>query len=933
MYLILARIIFATIELKTKILLYSHPFFKDNPFLFDIFTRKVEMRLFFFFLLFASSILKAQTSKEAQFYLDHSDYKNAIVSFEALKITAQKNSNTEEIVLANNGIANSYTDVGAYYKSNSILTENLNILNSSKSKNSELYAKTHVLMASNYSALMLLEDYKRECNLFYSYYQKAFPDKQIYKALYYAYIFRYYKLKYRSDKAAFYAQNALKIYRKNKSDERLIDVYKIYQAYSFLIRDSQDDIVNSRNNQLEFADSLLYFFNKRYPYENVRKSAILISTTAVNLDLAASYLFIEKINISEGKKYAFLAIADYDKAIAINDKYTSYNNPQTASYLSLKGLMYFYLEDYEKAVLTYDDGIKRLTELSSSQDNFVLNNYTLLVLLKWKAWCLEEMRKKNQKSNNLFEINRTLIFMEQVWDRYAAELINSDNEYFSNTYNLLPYPHLMKNNLELYELTNKTTFLQKVIEYEEKSKYAALLNEMNSKQSAAPENKILNKKRENAYTSLSNTLISKSTFQSKKESNLKNHIEEYLKEEKKSNLLNLIQTISLNEIQKNLNKNQAIVTYDAIRYQDSSFVYIKLIESNKVKFIRIKDYAGYERVYRDFAQLTTNLKNNNVALYKKQAYVIYKKYFQVIEKEFSSGIEHIEIIADDTFSNVPFEALPYENIESNDYRKLPYLLKKYQFSYSMSSSINRINNLKNRKTEDRMAVFSPTFENKNLSELAFSKNKAKKWATDYDAVLYEGKAANLTKFQKALQTNNMVTIFSHGQAFEDFDDEKKGIYLSDDFLSLDEIYNLKSNCDFLILGACETGYGDKERGEGNINLSRAFTSIGVKSMLLSSWKIDEKSTMNITESFLNYLQEGATKSEALQKAKLDYLKTADARTANPYYWAGLYLLGNNENIQPNSQSNSFWWGLLLFPITGGLWYGRRKKIFKKKCPI
>lgn len=892
------------------------------------------MRLFLFFLLFASSLLEAQTFKDAQFHLDHSNYKKAIAFFEAIKTTAQKNSNTEQIVLANNGIADCYTDLGAYYKSNSLLNENLNLLHTSKSKNYELYAKTHILVANNYSALMLLEDYQRECTLFYSYYQKAFPDKEIYKALYYAYIFRFHKIKLRSEKATFYAENALKIYHQNKSDGNLIDVYKIYQAYSFLIRDSENDNINSEANQLKYGDSLLYFFNKRHPYENVRKSAILISTTAVNLDLAANYLFAAKTkHWNEGKKHAFLAITDYEKAVAINDQYTSYHNPQTSTYLSLKGLMYFYLKDYENSILTYDEGIRRLTHLSSNQRNLALNNYTLLILLKWKAWCLEEMNKQNRKTTNLYEINKTLIAMEQVWNRYSMELINSNKVYFSNTYNLLPYPHLMKNNLELYEVTDKIEFLEKAIEYDEKSKYSALLNDLSSTQSFTTEKQIFNKKRENAYSSLSNLLINKSTFETKNESNIKNVISDYLKEEKKINFLNPMQTISLKEMQKNLKKNQAVVTYDVIRYQDSSFVYIKLIESYKVKFIKLKDYTDFGLAYQEFEKLTTALKNNNLVLYKKEAYKIYKKYFQVIEKEFSSGIEHIEIIADDTFSNLPFETLLYENIKSNDFRKLPYLLKKYQFSYSMSSTINRINHNKYSVIEDKMAIFSPSFEGNKLSQLPFSKNKAKAIAIDYDAVLYEGKAASLTAFENALQANRIVSLFSHGQGFADFNDETKGINLSDNFLSLNEIYNLKSNCAFLILAACETGYGDRERGEGTINLSRAFTNIGVKSMLLSSWKIDERSTMNITDSFLRYLQEGASKSEALQKSKLDYLKTADSRTANPYYWAGLYILGDNENIEPNAQTFNEWWGLLLFPITGGFWYAKRKKSLKRKFLI
>ena len=225
-----------------------------------------------------------------------------------------------------------------------------------------------------------------------------------------------------------------------------------------------------------------------------------------------------------------------------------------------------------------------------------------------------------------------------------------------------------------------------------------------------------------------------------------------------------------------------------------------------------------------------------------------------------------------------------------------------------------------------MTVFSPSFDGKQLSQLTLSKNKAESISNEFNSNFFDGKEASVQAFKTALEYNKIISVFSHGQSFNDFENDKKGIYFSDGFLNLNEIYNLKSNCDFLILGACETGFGGKEKGEGNINLSRAFSSIGIKSMLLASWKIDEESTMKIIESFLNYLQEGYSKSEALQKAKLDFLKTSNPRNANPFYWAGLNIVGNNENIKPHQTQNYLWWLLLIFPLSGGILYYKRKRV-------
>lgn len=99
-------------------------------------------------------------------------------------------------------------------------------------------------------------------------------------------------------------------------------------------------------------------------------------------------------------------------------------------------------------------------------------------------------------------------------------------------------------------------------------------------------------------------------------------------------------------------------------------------------------------------------------------------------------------------------------------------------------------------------------------------------------------------------------------------------------------------------------------------------------MLLASWKIDEESTIKITETFLKYLQDGYSKSEALQKAKLEFLNTANPRNANPFYWAGLNIIGNNENIKPKPTQSYFWWLLLIFPISGAIWYYKKGSLIK-----
>lgn len=887
----------------------------------------MRVKLLFLFLFLTINTIKGQTLKEAQYFLDRSDYKKAIELFDKINNRAVKQENAFEVVKAQNGIADCYSDLGAYQKSISILKSNIKLLKKSKSKNYLLFAETHMLLANNYDFLHLWEDYKQETNNFYYYYKKGYPNKEIYKALYYAYLGRYYNVKYQLPKSKYYTGNALKIYHRNINDAHLIDIYKLYIAHAFTIRNAPV----SYADRFKYADSISRFANKKYPYNNIKKSRVLISISAFNLDKASGLQFlktgpIKGINENEAKLNAIKAISNYDKAIIINDRFSSFHNPSTAYLNSLKGLMCFYLKDYDKAIKSYNEGISRLSNLGKNSQAFTLNNYQMLVLLRWKSWCLDEMYSANKNTKLLYEINTTLSLMEKVWIRYSNELIDSKEQYYTDTYNMIPYPFLMKNNFELYQLTNQQQYLEKAAEYDEKLRYSSLLNDIYLNQTQKNKNNLLNKKREKTYISLCDLLLSKSSILNSKENQFQEDLVNFLDEEKKTNLIKKGDIVSLKEIQDDLKPNEAIISYNFLHYQNVFIPYIKLIEKNKIKIVRVREIENDDYLAETFLSKSLNkaLKDNNVKLFKQEAYNLYKNYFEPIEKQLSKNITHLEIIPDAEFSNLPFEVLLFKDSRTNDFRKLPYLALKYNFSYSLSSSITKLNNNRKRKLFDKTAVFSPTFDGKKLSQLDISKKRAKAIAEHYKATFFDGKNADIKSFKLGLVNNKIISVFSHGQSFNDFEDNKKGIFLSDGFLSLNEIYNLKSNCDFLILGACETGYGGKEKGEGNINLARAFSSIGVKSMMLASWKIDEETTMEITELFFKYLDEGYSKSEALQKAKLDFLKTADPRTANPYYWSGLNIVGNNDPIKL-SGTNYLWYLIFIFPVAVGLWYFRKRR--------
>lgn len=877
------------------------------------------MKFIFPFLLL-SVFVCGQSLPKAQYYLDHSDYQQAIPLYKKITEQAKLNHNLEIQVTAQNGLADCYIDLGAIYKAMTILKQNIDLLNKPSTKNYLLLAKTHQLLANCYDKLYLIEDYLTQTNTFYNYYKKAAPKKEIYKALYYAYLGRYYNMRFLIKKAFYYTNSALKIYHKHP-DEKEVDAYLFYNAHLF----TQRNLERNFNVKLKYMDSLRFFINKRYPYDNLKKARLIVSIAAPYLDSAAD-LYSNKKNKSFSIACAKKAIANYNIAIQMNDKFAGVHHANAANLYSLKGLMYFYLKDYKKALENYDKGINRLT---IKPFEFTSNTDLLVNLLNWKAWCLDDMYNQNKDLKLLYEIEQIMLLEEKYWLQYATSIFKDKQKFNTNRYIDAPFTDLAKIYFKLYKATGKTSYIDLYFNYDEKSKYTVLLENLYKERKVQAEKNSDEQlfKMYEAFDDLLLKINHKVLVTDDAKIKFERLYKTYISEQEKTNLFNKDKLVSLKVVQKKLKDYEAIVSYNVNEYQGHFIPFILVISKHRIKVIEFKNETDSYKHEKYFDSLLECLNKNSISEYKKTAFEYYKKYFQPIESYLPKTITHIQIIPTTNFGNLPFDILLSEPSKSNDFSKLPYLLKKYQFSYGLSSSIASIVD-ENSSKSTNFSIFSPSFSSKDKPELKKAQDASVVIANLYDAQLVQGKNASKKLFTKHLESDRLVALLSHGSANDDEEESNKGIYLTDGFLSLNEVYGLKANCDFLLLGACESGVGYKSR-EGNINLARAFTAIGVKSMMLASWKIDEKSSLQIISSFLKYLDAGYTKSAALQKAKLDYLATASPRMANPLYWAGLNITGNNETIRLQ-QRNYWWWGFGILSVFIGVVLITYYKFYSKK---
>ena len=114
----------------------------------------------------------------------------------------------------------------------------------------------------------------------------------------------------------------------------------------------------------------------------------------------------------------------------------------------------------------------------------------------------------------------------------------------------------------------------------------------------------------------------------------------------------------------------------------------------------------------------------------------------------------------------------------------------------------------------------------------------------------------------------------------------------DGFFQVREIYDIELDSDLVVLSACQTGKGELENGEGVSGLSRAFLYAGAQAVLASLWNINDRATAGFMGHFYRYLNQGKSKDEALQSAKLEMLKSP---FRHPFYWAAFVVIGDSRS--------------------------------------
>jgi CHAT domain-containing protein len=405
---------------------------------------------------------------------------------------------------------------------------------------------------------------------------------------------------------------------------------------------------------------------------------------------------------------------------------------------------------------------------------------------------------------------------------------------------------------------------------------------------------------------------------------------------------------TLEEVQNDLEAGTTLIEFFSGKRQ----LFVFSINSNEVYIDLMNKPPDYNNSIFSFRKSITNI---NYITHRDSTEHVWKTYtrhaadfYNLLLAEPLShfpkrDFQKLVIIPDGMLGYIPFEILIKEKplTEQINYASLDYLLRQYSISYAFSSTMLAQQKGTPTLTRDlKYGGFAPVYSSGKISDASkptsyqyFKKGRfvdlpASRKGVEYVAKLLNGSAfigeqATEATFKDTSHHFDILHLAMHGiyddknplnshLAFTQLDDSDE-----DNYLTAAELYNMNIETEMVYLGACNSGFGKINRGEGIMSLSRAFAYAGCPSIVMSLWSVPDDETATITNDFFKQLKNGTTKDIALRKAKLKYLTDSNVPPDrhHPLFWAGFVPIGDMTPLYSPSALSKNW---TLFAALGML---------------
>ncbi len=620
------------------------------------------------------------------------------------------------------------------------------------------------------------------------------------------------------------------------------------------------------------------------------------------------------IEFNTGLKNAFLVFGKNDREVA-----KIYN--QIAEVWSLKNKFDKALSFYQKSLITLLPKYDPKTVFTNPLTTFFYPENTLKDALDGRA---RIFIFKEDYENALKNFELAFAIETEIRATYLTQnaMLNQQQENRNRS------EYCIELCYQLFEESKNNSWLERAFQYAEQSKSIILLEARESSflKSSIKNEQLFNSEKKLIFkkTQLNKRITLEELKQENADVNLlsvlvQDRIEilnklQLIKQEinRKYPQLNIIANVKtdLNKIrEKVLLNDELFVEF----FAGKTAVYIFTFSRDQlIKLNKLENDEEFKEVLSDFLKLFSDTRGtalqNNIQNYISSGYKLYTKLFE------SNPKKNIIIVPDGLFSFIPFDALLTEETTITNFEKLPYLVKNHHISYAYSAGILMNENKKEHGSIKKFIGFFPIFENdhRNLSELKHTIQEAENIANSIEGNFLKASRATKKEFNNSVADYAIVHLSTHATAGDYF--TPPAIEFYDETLLLPEIYGYNLQTDLLILSACETGIGVLRKGEGAMSLARGFSYAGVKNLLVSLWKVNDKSTSEIFSEFYK----NGNKSVDLHNSKLAYLENNNisASKKSPYYWASFIYIG--EIVKEELPYFNIAWILIaVFIVFGG----------------
>lgn len=280
------------------------------------------------------------------------------------------------------------------------------------------------------------------------------------------------------------------------------------------------------------------------------------------------------------------------------------------------------------------------------------------------------------------------------------------------------------------------------------------------------------------------------------------------------------------------------------------------------------------------------------------------------------------ISADDALNRLPLEILvtnPEDLIDNHDYAQARYLVEDFPILYVPFSTFLKTEAGERARVPGKLLAFvTPSGPSKQDAASNDAANGRTQTAAESEAPVeiktvarvFSRKQSKILTHERATKAN-FLTESPHYQILHlsvptvlndatplysrmTFSDE------SESDLEVYDLFTLKLGAELAVLSGCERKIAGPGSGGMALNgMLHGFMFAGVPSLLTSFWRVPPPQEARVLSEFYANLRLGRNKAEALQTAKLSYLRNENR---NPYFWAGVVLYGNPAAMQLNSNA-------------------------------